>query len=123
MDTKKAEARNTEDAKSAVQKFFDVEYGKPSNEGYDMYDLLDFADKYASLREAQAVEKLEKENFHLAANQCNQPIAGEGGNMECGAINQAVADYKERVKAEVKEHLDWGKIEWAELNRILDTTN
>jgi hypothetical protein len=86
--------------------------------------LKESNESYASLREAQAVEKLEKENFHLAANQCNQPIAGEGGNMECGAINQAVADYKERVKARLQhegfsDEDNNGKI----IFELLDTTN
>ena len=41
---------------------------------------------------ADRAEALRAENATLAAGQCREPIAGDGGSMECGAVNRLHAE-------------------------------
>jgi hypothetical protein len=67
----------------------------PMSERFRLTELLETANYQNNLL-AQKCRELEKENFHLAANQCHSGYAGEYGHHRCSEIDRLT---KERDEA------------------------
>jgi hypothetical protein len=71
----------------------------PMSERFRLWEELENA-KYQNNLLAQKCRELEKENFHLAANQCHSGYAGEYGHHRCKEIDR-LTEERDEARREV----------------------